>query len=230
MCYCEHCRENFKQPAGSTCRAPTNPQDPARARITSIWQQQRLFELWRLWDGEIRKINPDARYIPNAGGGALSELDMKSIGELAPTLFADRQARSGLMPPWANGKNGKEYRATMGTQADRRHLQRGRGRAVPLEGFGAERRGDPALGRWTASPTACGPGSPSSPARCTTGAGCSRSRSSTAGITATSATCATSGRWRAWPWSIRSRPRMFYGGEHARARRWRTTPWAITRR
>ena len=39
---------------------------------------------------------------------------MKTIGELAPTLFADRQARSGLMPPWANGKNGKEYRATMG--------------------------------------------------------------------------------------------------------------------
>ena len=52
--------------------------------------------------------------IPNAGGGATSPLDMKVIGELAPTLFADRQARSGLMPPWANGKNAKEYRATMG--------------------------------------------------------------------------------------------------------------------
>ena len=42
---------------------------------------------------------------------------MKTIGELAPTLFADRQARRGLMPPWANGKNGKEYRATMGNKA-----------------------------------------------------------------------------------------------------------------
>jgi Beta-galactosidase trimerisation domain len=29
-------------------------------------------------------------------------------------LFADRQARSGLMPPWAAGKSAKEYRATMG--------------------------------------------------------------------------------------------------------------------
>jgi len=36
---------------------------------------------------------------------------------LAPTLFADRQARSGLMAPWANGKNGKEYRATLGQKA-----------------------------------------------------------------------------------------------------------------
>ncbi len=42
---------------------------------------------------------------------------MKTIGELAPTIFADRQARSGLMAPWANGKNGKEYRATMGKKA-----------------------------------------------------------------------------------------------------------------
>ena len=62
----------------------------------------------------MRKLNPDSCVIPNAGGGAASSLDMKVIGELAPTLFADRQARSGLMPPWANGKNVKEYRATMG--------------------------------------------------------------------------------------------------------------------
>ncbi|MCX6629099.1 MAG: beta-galactosidase trimerization domain-containing protein [Candidatus Solibacter sp.] len=41
---------------------------------------------------------------------------MKTVGELAPILFADRQARSGVTPPWANGKNGKEYRSTMGTK------------------------------------------------------------------------------------------------------------------
>ncbi|MGI8602063.1 MAG: beta-galactosidase trimerization domain-containing protein [Verrucomicrobiales bacterium] len=39
---------------------------------------------------------------------------MKRIGELAPTLIADRQARRGLAVPWANGKNAKEFRATMG--------------------------------------------------------------------------------------------------------------------
>ncbi|MGC4050094.1 MAG: beta-galactosidase trimerization domain-containing protein [Paludibaculum sp.] len=39
---------------------------------------------------------------------------MKTIGALTPTLFADRQARHGLMPPWTNGKNGKEYRAALG--------------------------------------------------------------------------------------------------------------------
>ena len=55
-----------------------------------------------------------ARFIANSGGGALSDLDMKTIGEMADILFADRQARRGLTAPWANGKNAKEYRATLG--------------------------------------------------------------------------------------------------------------------
>jgi hypothetical protein len=113
MCYCEHCRTNFRAATGHELPRTGDPQDPAR-RAYIVWHQQSLFELWRLWDTEVRKINPDSRVIPNAGGGATSPLDMKVIGELAPTLFADRQARSGLIPPWANGKSAKEYRATMG--------------------------------------------------------------------------------------------------------------------
>lgn len=116
MCYCEHCQRNFQAAYGMELPRSSDPQDPRRKNYI-LWRQQRLFELWRLWDGEIRKINPQARYIANAGGGALSELDMKTVGELAPTLFADRQARRGLTAPWANGKNGKEYRATLGRKA-----------------------------------------------------------------------------------------------------------------
>ncbi|HTB09925.1 MAG TPA: beta-galactosidase trimerization domain-containing protein [Bryobacteraceae bacterium] len=113
MCYCEHCQSNFKTASGMDLPRTLDPQDPAR-RAYMGWRQQRLFELWRLWDGEIQKINPGARYIPNSGGGATSDLDMKTVGSLAPILFADRQARSGLTAPWANGKNGKEYRSTLG--------------------------------------------------------------------------------------------------------------------
>jgi len=115
MCYCEHCRANFRAASGLGLPRTTNAHDPAR-RAYVAWRQERLFELWRLWDSEIRKINPAARYIPNSGGGATADLDMKSIGDLAPILFADRQARSGVTPPWANGKNGKEYRSTMGAK------------------------------------------------------------------------------------------------------------------
>jgi Hypothetical glycosyl hydrolase 6/Beta-galactosidase trimerisation domain len=116
MCYCEHCQQNFHAFSGLSLPRTLNPQDPARRQYI-VWHQQRLFELWRLWNEKIQAINPNASYLANAGGGALSDLDMKTIGELAPTLFADRQARSGLMAPWANGKNGKEYRATLGQKA-----------------------------------------------------------------------------------------------------------------
>nr|HVY69094.1 ThuA domain-containing protein [Verrucomicrobiae bacterium] len=113
ICYCAHCQANFKAASGFDLPRATNPRDPAR-RAHILWEQQRLFDLWRLWDGEVRKINPDSCVIPNTGGGATSSLDMKKIGELAPTLMADRQARRGVAPPWENGKNGKEFRATMG--------------------------------------------------------------------------------------------------------------------
>jgi hypothetical protein len=113
MCYCEHCRRNFRQASGHELPRTTNPQDPAR-RAYIVWRQERLFDLWRLWDGAARQINADSCVIPNTGGGATSGLDMRRIGALAPTLIADRQARRGLMAVWANGKNGKEYRAAMG--------------------------------------------------------------------------------------------------------------------
>src|ERR1022692_2399742 len=113
MCFCEHCRKNFKDTSGFELPRTNNPQDPSRHAYI-LWRQQRLFDLWQLWDQAVRQINPDSCVIPNTGGGATSSLDMKKIGELAPTLMADRQARHGLMAPWAIGMNAKEYRAAMG--------------------------------------------------------------------------------------------------------------------
>jgi hypothetical protein len=121
MCYCEHCRENFHAFARQSSTSfdlprTLDPSDPAR-RAYMAWHQQRLFELWRLWNARIQAINPQASFIPNTGGGALSELDMKTVGAMAPTLVADRQGRSGAMAPWMAGKSAKEFRATMGNKA-----------------------------------------------------------------------------------------------------------------
>jgi hypothetical protein len=113
QCFCEHCKKNFKAFSGHDLPRTANPQDPAR-RAYILWHEKRLFDLWKLWDAEIRKINVNARFIPNSGGGASSELDMRTVGEMADILFADRQARRGLAAPWGNGKNGKEYRAALG--------------------------------------------------------------------------------------------------------------------
>ena len=107
MCYCVHCQASFQNATGLAL--------PRGGETTEYvaWRQDRLFELWDVWDAAIREIVPHARFIPNAGG-AHGQLDMQRIGEKSEILFADRQARSGLMPSWANGRNGKEFRATMG--------------------------------------------------------------------------------------------------------------------
>jgi hypothetical protein len=107
ICYCAHCQRNFRDATG---------QDLPRAGATAAylsWREERLFALWDVWDTAVRDVQPHARFIPNSGG-AHGLLDMKRIGEKSEILFADRQARRGLMPSWANGRNGKEFRATMG--------------------------------------------------------------------------------------------------------------------
>jgi len=116
MCYCVHCQTNFRNFPGLDLPRTLDPQNPSRRQYI-VWHQMRLFELWRLWNSRIQQINPNASFIPNTGGGALSELDMKIVGEQAPTLLADRQGRAGLMPPWANGKSAKEFRSTMAPKA-----------------------------------------------------------------------------------------------------------------
>ena len=105
-CYCEHCRTGFRAASGRELPYPEYGQ----------WREERLMSLWRLWDREVRKLNPDSCVIPNTGGGATSRLDMRRIGERAPMLVADRQARHGLMAPWAIGMNAKEYRAALGAK------------------------------------------------------------------------------------------------------------------
>lgn len=115
MCYCDNCAKLFREFSGMELPRTDDPSDPARRQYL-VWHQQRLFELCRLWDSTIREVNPDARFVPNSGGGALSALDMSELATLTDTMFADRQGRSGLAAPWSAGKNAKEYRAAMGNK------------------------------------------------------------------------------------------------------------------
>ncbi|TFG72077.1 MAG: hypothetical protein E4H27_03325, partial [Anaerolineales bacterium] len=113
VCYCEHFQRNFYDATG--LHLPVTPAlaDPAWREYLQ-WREKRLFTLIQLWDTVIRDSYPPARYIPNSGGGALSSLDMAALGDRVPLLFADKQARNGITPPWANGKNAKEFRAAFG--------------------------------------------------------------------------------------------------------------------
>ena len=107
ICYCESCRQQFSDFSGMELPQDSKRLDPVYQKW-SEWRRNRLYELWQLWDGEIRKINPEARFIPNGFP------DKRIAGEQSDILFTDHQARRGMIPPWSNGKRAKEYRAIMG--------------------------------------------------------------------------------------------------------------------
>ena len=108
MCYCEHCRRNFKEFSGLDLPAPEGAPAEAR-RQYAAWQKKRLAELYRLWDAEIRKRNPEAAFFPNG-------FDQIRDAVSVPILFADRQSRSGYTLPWQNGKFAKDARSTFGSK------------------------------------------------------------------------------------------------------------------
>ena len=145
MCYCEHCQENFRKFSGLDLPR-TRTRRIRRGGSTSCGIRSGCSNSGACGMARSRRSIPMRVISPTPAAGALSDLDMKTIGELAPTLFADRQARRGLMPPWIERQERERVRRDARQQGDRRHLQHGRGGAVPLEGLGAERRRDPAVG------------------------------------------------------------------------------------
>jgi type 1 glutamine amidotransferase len=108
MCYCEHCRTNFKAFSGLDLPRPSDSDSEAAVRYTA-WHKQRLYEQYELWDNEIRKRNPQAAYFPNG-------FDQIRDRAHVPILIADRQARSGFTAAWQNGKYAKDARSTFGSK------------------------------------------------------------------------------------------------------------------
>lgn len=115
MCWCDHCRRNFRAFAGRDLPRTADRTDPGWA----AWREfanQRLFELSDVLEAALRSVRPHAAFISNTGGGANAETDMKRAGARALFLVADRQARYGVQPAWFNGKNAREYRAALGAK------------------------------------------------------------------------------------------------------------------
>ena len=107
VCYCEHCRKNFKDATGLDIPVVTERLDPTYQKWVQ-WQTDRLKELWFLWDAGIRKLKSTARFIPNGFP------DKLITGKYSDFFFADQQARRGVVPPWSNARGAKELRAGLG--------------------------------------------------------------------------------------------------------------------
>ncbi|RPI45986.1 MAG: hypothetical protein EHM46_01130, partial [Bacteroidetes bacterium] len=107
ICHCAHCRENFKAYSGLEIPPEEDPLDRTYQEYQE-WRNDRLREIWLLWDGVIRRHNPAARFIPNGYP------DKVVTGQLSEIVFIDRQARSGYAMPWLNGRGAKELRSAIG--------------------------------------------------------------------------------------------------------------------
>lgn len=107
ICYCEHCKENFKNESGHDIPLQADRFDPVYQSY-QVWYKNRLKKLWIIWDRIIREINPSSRFIPNGFP------DRIVTGQLSDIVFTDHQARSGYTPPWSNGRVAKELRSSIG--------------------------------------------------------------------------------------------------------------------
>lgn len=121
-CYCGVCAEAFSAATGHQIPAEIEPSAtekvlPPIEKLYREWRENTLLGIARQWDDGVRAIKSHARFIPNSGGGVLSDLDMNRLAAQTETLFADKQARSGLTPAWTSGRYGKEFRAVMGPKA-----------------------------------------------------------------------------------------------------------------
>jgi len=109
VCYCTHCRQSF----GREIPRTRDPRD-RNWRDYTVWYQESLFALMKLWDDEIRKIKPDSTFLPNSGGGVGNSLDWRRFGQNVETLVCDHQGRGGVIPPWSNGMAAKVFRSSGG--------------------------------------------------------------------------------------------------------------------
>jgi hypothetical protein len=107
MCYCDTCQRLFREFSG--LELPRHHSEKLQLQRYAEWETAHLTELWKLWDGEIQKINPSARYFSNIG------IDIDRATELSPTWICEEQSR-GNRPPWSLGHHGKQLRAIFGSK------------------------------------------------------------------------------------------------------------------
>jgi hypothetical protein len=115
MCFCSRCRGLFRAATGFELPVERKVGDPASIAYAA-WREERLFELWGLWNKTVQSIETNSCCIVNAAGGAMAELDLTEVASRTPTMFADKQVRTKLEAAWAMGKTAKEYRAALGNR------------------------------------------------------------------------------------------------------------------
>lgn len=111
VCYCENCRRLYEKLGG----APPAETDASNPLYRKYYQahQDRVLELWRLWDSVARERSAESVYVGNLGGGIDTIKDLEPLSHAAAWFNADHQGRSGETPIWNCAQQGRVAQSVM---------------------------------------------------------------------------------------------------------------------
>ncbi|MBN9364771.1 MULTISPECIES: alpha-amylase family protein [unclassified Devosia] len=113
VCYCAHCSTDFRSKTGRELPRRRDPFDPTWQAWLG-WSRDVLTELVGHWNGIVASERPHGRFIPNIGNSSMLDFALDEVKRYCPILFVDHQGRTGVVPIWSAGRDGKRMRGVMG--------------------------------------------------------------------------------------------------------------------
>ncbi len=115
VCYCAHCSTDFKRKTGHDLPRQRDPHS-ATWQAWLAWSRDVLTDLVGHWNAVVVSERPHGRFIPNIGNSSMLDFALDEVKRYCPILFVDHQGRTGVVPIWSAGRDGKRMRGVMGNK------------------------------------------------------------------------------------------------------------------
>ncbi|MEQ1768247.1 MAG: beta-galactosidase trimerization domain-containing protein [Devosia sp.] len=115
VCYCAHCTTDFKAKTGHDLPRERDPHSLVW-QAWLAWSREVLTALVGHWNAVVASERSHGRFIPNIGNSSMLDFALDEVKRYCPILFVDHQGRTGVVPIWSAGRDGKRMRGVMGNK------------------------------------------------------------------------------------------------------------------